>query len=75
MITLHCPAMGIPFPNVTWLKDGEPIMPSDRIRIRLSGRQLELIDVTKSDTARYTCIAVNTAGETKRDFDLNVLSK
>ena len=74
VITLHCPATGIPFPNVTWLRDGRPLKADDRIRIRLSGRQLEMIDVTKMDTARYTCLAQNIAGETKKDFDLSVLS-
>ena len=65
----------MPYPNITWLKEREPVVFGAKIRQLSEGRQLEIIDAKESDTARYTCVATNTAGQTKKDFDLNVLGE
>ena len=39
------------------------------------GRQLEIKNAQVSDTAVYTCIAINEAGELTRNFELDVLGK
>lgn len=75
IIVLHCPAIGIPFPNVTWLRDGEPIHQNRRTRFLLSGRQLEILDAHQRDSSRYTCVAANIAGTVDMDFDLHVLGR
>ena len=74
-VVLSCPAMGMPFPNVTWMKERELVVPTERVRILASGRQLEIQDTRESDTARYTCVATNVAGQAKKDFDVHVLGK
>jgi len=73
IVVLQCPVQGIPLPNITWLKDGKPITPNDRIRFLVSGRQLELSMADESDTAWYTCVADNVAGSAKIDYNLTVI--
>jgi hypothetical protein len=74
-ITLNCPVQGVPFPNITWLKDGNILEDSERIRYLLSGRQLEISLAEESDASSYTCLAVNIAGKVKKDFILEVLGE
>jgi len=69
---LHCPVQGIPLPNITWLKDGEAILQSDRVRLLMSGRQLELSLARETDTALYTCTAHNVAGSAQIQYNLTV---
>ena len=43
-----------------------------RIRFLMSGRQLEIQNSRIEDTADYTCVATNVAGEAKLKYKLNV---
>jgi len=81
-VTLHCPVRGSPFPNITWLKDDQVLSQNEamlgeneagRLRVRLTGRQLELSLARQSDAAKYSCVAVNTAGKAALHFNLQVL--
>jgi Immunoglobulin I-set domain len=74
-ITLNCPVQGLPFPNITWLKDGNVLEENERIRYLLSGRQLEISLAEESDASSYTCHAVNVAGKARKDFTLDVLGE
>jgi Immunoglobulin I-set domain len=74
-ITLNCPVQGSPFPNITWLKDGDLLFESERIRYLSNGRQLEITLAQESDTAVYICIATNVAGKATKEFALEVLGK
>ncbi|KAM6456551.1 hemicentin-1 isoform 2-T2 [Liasis olivaceus] len=72
-VRLECEARGIPAPILTWLKDGSPVSSvSDGLQILSGGRILALRSAQISDTGRYTCVAVNAAGEEQRDIDLRV---
>ncbi|XP_025019182.1 hemicentin-1 [Python bivittatus] len=72
-VRLECEARGIPAPILTWLKDGSPVSSvSDGLQILSGGRILALTSAQISDTGRYTCVAVNAAGEEQRDIDLRV---
>jgi len=75
-VTLNCPVQGTPFPNITWLKNDRVLSENEagrRLRVRLSGRQLELSLAQQSDAAKYTCVAVNIAGKAAQHFHLQVL--
>ena len=74
-VLLECPASGIPKPTIQWLKNGDPLESNEITVIMSDGRQLEIDSAQVSDTARYTCIATNEAGELRRNFDLEVLCK
>ncbi|PVD21525.1 hypothetical protein C0Q70_17323 [Pomacea canaliculata] len=72
--TLDCPVYGIPFPNITWLKDDQPLPTSDpRVRVVSGGVQLQLLIVDEGDTGTYACQAISPAGQDQATFDLLVL--
>ncbi|XP_067585037.1 hemicentin-1 isoform X1 [Pseudorca crassidens] len=73
LVRLECEARGIPAPSLTWLKDGSPVASfTNGIQVLSGGRILALTSAQISDTGRYTCVAVNAAGEKQRDIDLRV---
>ncbi|XP_061594740.1 hemicentin-1 [Cololabis saira] len=70
---LECEASGVPAPSLTWLKDGSPVASvSHGTQVLSGGRVLSINSAQVSDTARYTCVAVNAGGETQREYDLRV---
>ncbi|KAI8779431.1 hemicentin-1, partial [Biomphalaria glabrata] len=71
---INCPIQGKPPPQVRWLKDGEPLVTGLDVNVRLQaeGRRLELINAQITDRGRYVCIGENIAGQTSRDFSVNV---
>ena len=74
-VLLECPVEGIPPPEVRWLKDTMPLVLTKFMTLVSDGRQLEIANAQVSDTAVYTCIAINEAGELTRNFELDVLGK
>uniref|UniRef100_A0A8C6QPP1 Hemicentin-1 n=1 Tax=Nannospalax galili TaxID=1026970 RepID=A0A8C6QPP1_NANGA len=73
LVRLECEARGIPVPSLTWLKDGSPVSSfANGIQVLSGGRILALTSAQISDSGRYTCVAVNAAGEKQRDIDLRV---
>jgi len=72
-LVLECPVAGFPPPKVRWLKDGELLALREGRKLVSDGRNLEITQAALSDTARYTCVAMNEAGEVRRNFDLQVL--
>ncbi|KAL1022832.1 hypothetical protein UPYG_G00032950 [Umbra pygmaea] len=72
-VALTCEASGIPLPAITWLKDGHPIRPSSSVRILSGGQSLRLMHAAVEDAGRYSCIVSNTAGEERKNFDLDIL--
>lgn len=71
-VTLQCAAEGVPRPAVTWLKDGRPISGQHGAKVLNDGMLLQIEDAKVSDTGRYTCIAVNIAGQADRKHDISV---
>lgn len=71
-MTLQCAAEGVPRPAVTWLKDGRPITGQQGAKVLNEGRLLQIKDAKVSDTGRYTCIAVNVAGQADSKHDISV---
>ncbi|XP_042661906.1 hemicentin-1 isoform X1 [Tyto alba] len=73
LVRLECEARGIPAPILTWLKDGSPVSSfSNGLQVLSGGRVLTLTSAQISDTGKYTCVAVNAAGESQRDIDLRI---
>lgn len=71
-VTLQCAAEGVPRPAITWLKDGRPITGQHGAKVLNEGKLLQIKDVKVSDTGRYTCIAVNVAGQADSKHDVSV---
>jgi hypothetical protein len=74
-VILECPVSGFPPPQVRWLKNGESLEIQPGMTLSSTGRILEISRVQLTDTARYTCVAQNDAGELRRNFDLEVLGE
>ncbi|XP_019412229.1 PREDICTED: hemicentin-1 isoform X1 [Crocodylus porosus] len=72
-VTLACEVIGNPVPQITWVKDGQPLIEDDEHQILSSGRFLQITNAQVADTGRYTCIASNTAGDKSKSYSLNVL--
>ncbi|KAM3620522.1 uncharacterized protein V6R79_024924 [Siganus canaliculatus] len=72
-VALTCDASGIPLPTITWLKDGRPIRASGSLRVLSGGRSLRLMHAAVEDAGRYTCVVSNSAGEDRKNFDLDIL--
>jgi len=71
-VTVQCPAEGRPTPHISWLKDEYPLSGNEiGVRILADG-SLQLDHAEASDAGRYTCLAQNVAGNTSKDFDLQV---
>lgn len=75
IVRLRCLVKAYPPAQVTWYKNGDELVESmmdDRMRLNKGGRELEIIEASVEDTARYTCVARNLAGEAEKNFDLDV---
>lgn len=70
-VVLPCEARGSPLPLVSWMKDGEPLLPQSLEQ----GPGLKLEAVSVDDAGTYSCTAVSEAGEARRHFQLTVMGR
>ncbi|XP_060245885.1 hemicentin-2 [Meriones unguiculatus] len=68
-VVLPCEARGSPLPLVSWMKDGEPLLPQSLEQ----GPGLKLEAVSIGDSGTYACMAASEAGEARRRFRLTVM--
>ena len=71
-VSLLCDADGVPRPAVSWLKDGRPITGQPGVAVLDEGRLLQITAAKVSDTGRYSCVAVNAAGQADSRQDVSV---
>ena len=72
---LQCKISASPAPTITWLKDGQPLKPSDNVtpHTEPDGTQsLVFKSAQMTDKATYTCQATNIGGTTEVKMNLNV---
>lgn len=61
--TLECaPPKGRPEPTISWNHKGHPVNMNDG-RVKMTGHNLIISDVTHQDEGHYQCIAKNLIGE------------
>ncbi|PVD36565.1 hypothetical protein C0Q70_03550 [Pomacea canaliculata] len=70
--TLECEVAGFPTPQVSWLKDGEHLYPSDYFQL-ISGGRLKILGLMNSDQGMYQCFAHNNLGDVQASAQLVVL--
>ncbi|XP_078241343.1 contactin-4 isoform X2 [Pogona vitticeps] len=68
----ECKANGRPKPSYSWLKDGELLIPQERIRI--DHGTLAITNVNLSDTGMYQCVAENRHGVIYVSAELSVIA-
>ncbi|KAM4662543.1 hemicentin-2 [Discoglossus pictus] len=72
-ITLTCETRGIPVPVITWFRNNVPLPMGENMHLQAGGRVLKLTHAQIQDGGLYTCLATNVAGETKKDFIVDIL--
>nr|XP_053650237.1 hemicentin-1-like [Cherax quadricarinatus] len=71
--TLTCQVQATPEPQFFWFKNSSPLEEgTPNVHISAHGRELKLLQVTENDTANFSCLAVNEAGEILLNFTLEV---
>ncbi|KAM4020614.1 hemicentin-2 [Anomaloglossus baeobatrachus] len=70
-MVLSCEVDGLPPPQITWLKDGEPI-DAGQLGVTVSGGRLQISGVRPAHAGRYRCRAQNALSEAHKDFLLLV---
>lgn len=59
-VNLKCVATGKPEPDITWHKNGAPVVLDKRVV--MSDRSLFILETKLEDTGSYSCIAQNSEG-------------
>ncbi|XP_076984267.1 hemicentin-2 [Tamandua tetradactyla] len=70
--SLSCETDSLPEPAVTWYKDGQPLVLTQRIQALRGAQRLEILSSQVSDKGLYTCKVSTAAGEAMRTFVLTV---
>lgn len=72
-VTLLCPVVGTPLPEISWLKNGQPL--DDFRYYQTQEGSLRIASTIRDDDAIFTCVAKNTAGTSYKDIRLIVNGK
>ena len=76
-LDLHCPATGMPEPDIQWTRQGKPLsfLSEPNLRVTDGGRHLQLFNAHLLDAGSYMCTATNLAGSASKQFIVNILGK
>lgn len=69
---------GIPTPQVSWLKNGQPLVNDNRVKTEIKAKTTHLLNIAnvqQADVAEYTLIAENEAGKIAETFNFSLSSK
>ncbi|XP_028269954.1 hemicentin-1 isoform X2 [Parambassis ranga] len=72
-VSLSCESNAIPPPKLSWYKDGQKLSSADGVVLLPGGQVLQITRVQKEHAGKYTCQAVNEAGEDRMHFELEIL--
>uniref|UniRef100_A0A672GUC3 Ig-like domain-containing protein n=1 Tax=Salarias fasciatus TaxID=181472 RepID=A0A672GUC3_SALFA len=71
-VALQCKALGSPPPRITWLRNDQPLRPSDRHHFTPGNQLLVISSASAEDAGRYTCLMSNTLGTERAHSQLVV---
>lgn len=74
-ITIKCRASGVPTPTVTWSTENQKILSEEGGYIVQEDGSLLVKVAEKVDTVRYTCTAVNVAGQDSASSSVVVVGR
>ncbi|XP_060930792.1 neurofascin [Limanda limanda] len=61
-LLLECIAAGVPTPHVTWLKDGDDLTVTPRMKLKHFNKMIQIQKASFEDVGEYTCTATNKIG-------------
>lgn len=73
-LVLSAPFIANPVPEIIWTKDGEPIVPSERVLTTCDGKHVGLVinPAQVTDSGVYSCLLANPLGEDESKCNANV---
>ncbi|XP_076607456.1 leucine-rich repeats and immunoglobulin-like domains protein 1 [Chaetodon auriga] len=71
-VALQCKALGSPPPRITWLRNDQPLRPSERHHFTPGNQLLIIGSASLEDAGRYTCLMSNTLGTERAHSQLVV---
>ncbi|KAM4741801.1 leucine-rich repeats and immunoglobulin-like domains protein 1 [Anableps anableps] len=74
-VALQCKALGSPPPRITWLRNDQPLRPSDRHYFTPGNQLLVIGSASVEDAGRYTCLMSNTLGTERAHSQLAVTQR
>lgn len=74
-VALQCKALGSPAPRITWLRNDQPLRPSERHHFTPGNQLLVIGSATLEDAGRYTCLMSNTLGTERAHSQLVVTQR
>ena len=76
-LALHCRASGTPAPEISWFRDGFPILPGSDTgadtRVYVEDDSLRIYHVLRRDAGVYVCRASNAVGEVSHAFKVGTV--
>ena len=74
---IRVPITGLPFPSVTWSKDGNVITPGERYEVSVTETSAMLVvnEVERCDMGQYNITVENDLGADSASFTVNVYGK
>ncbi|VDN96274.1 unnamed protein product [Rodentolepis nana] len=70
--TLRCLASGQPPPLIKWEFNGSPVGESANIRLNQTTGELEILNLKRHMSGKWTCVAENVAGSTRTSVSMEV---
>lgn len=70
-VVVECEVHGVPTPSVTWLKNGEVIVPSDYFQL-VAGNSLRILGLVREDDGIYQCLVDSEIGSAQATARLTV---
>ncbi|CAB1434807.1 unnamed protein product [Pleuronectes platessa] len=61
-LLLECIAAGVPTPHITWLKDGDELTVTPRMKLKHFNKMIQIQKASFEDVGEYTCTATNKIG-------------
>ncbi|XP_019622375.1 PREDICTED: neogenin-like isoform X4 [Branchiostoma belcheri] len=71
-IEFECDVYAKPAPHISWIKNGDAVIPSDYFQIQ-NGQNLRILGLVRSDEGMYQCVATNEYGSIQSSAQLIIV--